>query len=51
VPDLPQIEINALLYNAIVVGLFAALSWHTISLLTAWRKQRARAKVRSDRQR
>jgi hypothetical protein len=51
VPDLPQIAINAVLYNAIVAGLFAALSWHVISLVTNWRRQRARAKVRSDRQR
>jgi hypothetical protein len=34
-PTLPQIVVPALLYNAVLVGLSAAIAWHGIAILQA----------------
>ena len=39
-PDLPQIVIPAVLYNALLVSLGAAASWHAISLVQAFFRSR-----------
>jgi hypothetical protein len=44
VPELPQITIDPMLYNAIVCGLFTALSWNAVALVTRWRKERKNAR-------
>jgi hypothetical protein len=34
-PDLPQILVPALVYNAVLVGLSAAIAWHGMAILQA----------------